>query len=191
VNLPAMIRHRRVAQAGPFPQPASDSLRRIQDASPPLPVVIGRLDASEPGRAPAVGEIWRVGGSEAMLVWIRRVLDDGVADVIPVVLDVDLADAESIIVPADATCLGVELAAMVALRTHVHCGAFLAHVDTLDIADDVAEVMAATREGWSPRRVRVGPPIVDGRDQRIEYRQAIRDIFGEIMPSVWEEDGAQ
>lgn len=188
-DLLASIRRGRVAQAGTFPQPTSGSLRRLQDASPLLPAVVSRLDTSEPDRTPAVGEIWRVGGSEAMLVWVRRVFSDRAADVVPVVFDVDLADSESIIVPAGATCLGVELAAMVALRTHVHCGAFLTYIDTLDIADDVAEVMAATREGRGPRGVRNGPPIVDGRDQRIEYRQAIRDIFGEITPSAWEAAG--
>jgi hypothetical protein len=108
------------------------------------------------------------------------------------VLDVELADQQSVLVGADATPLATETAAMVALRTHVHIGAFLNRVGDLDISRDVAEVMTAVREGRRPSGVRVGPPINDDQDQRLEYRQALRDLLAELSPSAWPEtqDGA-
>ena len=88
-------------------------------------------------------------------------------------------------VGADATPLATEIAAMVSLRTHVHTGAFLNRVGILDIGKDVTEVMTAVRESPRPSGVRVGPPIDYDDDQRLEYRQALRDLLAELSPSAW------
>jgi hypothetical protein len=101
------------------------------------------------------------------------------------VLDVELADQQSVLIPADATPLATETAAIVALRTHVHVGAFLNRVGDLDISREVAEVMTSVQEGRRPSGVPVGPPISDDRDQRLEYRQALRDVLVEFSPSAW------
>jgi hypothetical protein len=45
--------------------------------------------------------------------------------------------------------------------------------------------MTAIREGRRPSRVRVGRPIDDNDDQRLEYRQALRDLLGGLSPSAW------
>ena len=74
---------------------------------------------------------------------------------------------------------------MVSLRTHIHIGAFLNKVGILDIRKDITEVMTAVREGRRPSGVRVGPPIDDDDDQRLEYRQALRDLLAELSPSAW------
>jgi hypothetical protein len=164
-----------------------DSLERILAASTPLPGGLGALVLAERQGDPQSGEIWRIGSAEALLVWVRRVFDDGVADVIPLVLDVELADQETVLVGADATPLASELAAMTALRTHVHFGAFLNRIGYLDIGKEVNEVMTAVVEGRRPSGVRVGPPIDDDDDRRIEYRQALRDLLADFAPSVWAE----
>jgi hypothetical protein len=167
-------------------EPASEDLfQRLVQASTPLPVAVADLVASSSDRTPRPNEIWRVGRSEALLVWVRRVFDDGVADVVPLVLDVELADQQSILVPADTTPLGTQTAAIVALRTHVHPDAFLNHVGDLDISREVAEVLTSVQEGRRPSGVSVGPPISDDRDQRLEYRQALRDLLAELTPSAW------
>lgn len=161
------------------------NLRRILSAVTPLPDGLGELI-----RAPRVGdpkpdEVWRIGRDEALLVWVRRVFDDGVADVVPVVLDVEFADEESILIDPASTPLATGLAAMLALRTHVDVRAFLNRICALDIRDVVAEVMAATREGRHPRGVLVGPPIVRDDDERISYRQAIRRLLVGLTPDTW------
>lgn len=163
-----------------FEAPSDDSLRYIAEAGTPLPAGLGDLIRAERAGDPQPGEVWRVGRSEAMLVWVRRVFDDGMADVVPLVLDVDFADDESILVPADA--VGVELAAMVAVRTHIDVSVFINRIGSIDLDNEVAEVMTAVREGRPPRGVPVGSPIEDDADQRIAYRQAIRRFFAALTP---------
>lgn len=163
--------------------PDKDGLERLLAAAPPLPDGLAELILARRDGDPRPGDIWRAGLTEAVLVWVRRVFDDGVADVVPLVLDVELADKESILLPVDATPLATGLAAMVALRTHVDCSTFINRIGQLDIRREVADVMAAMREGRHPRGVHVGPPIVNDRDQRIEYRCAIRDLLEELLPS--------
>jgi hypothetical protein len=159
---------------------SESNLRRILSAATPLPEGLAELIQAPRVGDPQPGEIWRIGRDEALLAWVRRVFDDGMADVIPVVLDVEQADEETVLIPAHATPIATELAAMVALRTHVDSGVFLNRICALDIQRDVTEVMAAAREGRHPSSVPVGPPIHDDADQRIQYRQAIRLLLAGV-----------
>jgi hypothetical protein len=186
--LACRVRLSRLRHASELAVPTDDSIQRIVEASTPLPELIADMVRGDKDREPQPAEVWRVGRNEALLVWVRRVFDDGVADVIPLVLDTGLADQESLLVAANATPLATETAAMVALRTHIHLDAFLNRIGSLDIDKDVTEVMTAVREGRKPSGVRVGPPIADDNDQRLEYRQALRDLLAELSPSVWLEN---
>ncbi len=179
------VRLARISCALGFGRPNDDSLQRVVAASSPLPDGLGELIQGERGRDPRPGEVWRVGLDEALLVWTRRVFDDGVADVVPLVLDIELADDESILVRADATPLATELVAMVALRTHIDLGAFINRIGDLDLRVEVNEIMIAVREGRRPCGVPVGPPIEDDSDRRIECRQALRGFFSELTPDAW------
>lgn len=183
--LACRVRMSRIRHATGLGPASANSLQRIVEASTPLPEILASLVSSGQGEEPEPNDIWRVGRDEALLVWVRSVFADGVADVIPLVLDVELADQDSLVVGADATPLATETAAMVSLRTHVHIGAFLNKVGTLDIRTGVTEVMTAVREGRRPSGVRVGPSIDDDDDQRLEYRQALRDLLAELSPSAW------
>lgn len=183
--LACRVRMSRIRRSEGLAPASLDALDRIAQATAPLPDAIVELVSGSRGGPPQQGEIWRVGRNEALLVWVRRVVDDEVADVIPLVLDVDLADQESLIVSASATPLATEIAAMVALRTHVHVGAFINRIGTVDIRQGVTEIMTAMQEGRLPSGVSVGRPIEDDDDQRFEYRQALRDLLGELSPSTW------
>lgn len=183
--LACRVRLSRIRRASGPATASADSLQRIVEASTPLPEVLADVVSGGQDGEPQPNEIWRVGRSEALLVWVRRVFEDGVADIIPLVLDVELADQESVVVGADATPLAAETAAMVSLRTHIHTGAFINRVGILDIGKHVTEVMTAVREGRRPSGVRVGPPIDDDDDQRLEYRRALRDLLAELSPSAW------
>jgi hypothetical protein len=169
-------------------QPLSETdLCRILSAATPLPDGLGDLIQGPRVGDPRPDEIWRIGRDQALLVWVRQVFSDGVADVVPMVLDVELADEETVVVEADATPIASELAAMVALRTHVDLGACLNRIGTINIRSDVTEVMTATREGRRPNGVRVGPPVVDDGDSRIAYRQALRYLLYGLTPGTWRE----
>ncbi|MEC3978722.1 hypothetical protein [Amycolatopsis sp. H20-H5] len=181
------VRLARISRDLGFEPPDNDSLQRVLAASSPLPDGLGELIRAERDGDPQPGEVWRVGRDEALLVWTRRVFDDGIADVVPLVLDIELADDESVLVGADATPLATKLAAMVALRTHIDLGAFINRIGDLDLHKEVNEVMTAVREGRRPSGVPVGPPIEDDSDRRIEYRQALRDFLSELTPDAWAE----
>lgn len=183
--LACRVRMSRIRRSQGLAPASADSLERIVQATTPLPDTVAEMVSGGQDNQPQPNEIWRVGRNEALLVWVRQIFDDGVADVIPLVLDVDLADQESLIVSPQATPLATATAAMVALRTHVHVGAFLNRICTLDIRHGITEVMTAMQEGRLPSGVPVGPPIEDDDDQRFEYRQALRDLLAELSPSAW------
>ncbi|MFD6662546.1 hypothetical protein ACFWDK_09275 [Micromonospora chalcea] len=167
------------------PEPTDQrTFQRIMAASTPLPD-IGRLVTESTNEQPEPNQVWRIGRDEALLAWVRRVFDDGVAEVIPLVLDIELADQQSVLIRADATPVATEMAALVALRTHIHVGAFLNPIGELDISREVTEIMTAVQEGRRPSGIPVGPPIEDDDDQRLEYRQALRDLLAPLSPSAW------
>ncbi|MCU1694677.1 MAG: hypothetical protein JWR34_740 [Mycobacterium sp.] len=179
------VRMSRVRRASGLLPASGDSLQRILGAVQPIPALFPDLVLPTDRSEVMAGEVWRAGSNEAVLVWVRKVFDDGVIDVIPVVLDTDLADQESILVPSDLSPLGTAVAVMISLRTHIDQRALINWIGTLDISAEVAEVIAAVREDRLPRGVAVGPPIVDDYDQRLEYRQALRDLLSELSPDTW------
>lgn len=164
--------------------PSDGAVARILQASAPEPSVLARLTSTHEEGPPRPGELWRVGRDEALLVWVRRVFADA-ADVVPAVLDIELADQESVVVPARATPLGMPLALLTGVRSHVGMPAFLERLGSVDVSAQVQEVMGATREGRAPQGVDVGMPIGSSDDQRIEYRQVVADLLSDLAPSRW------
>jgi hypothetical protein len=169
--------------------PSEDAVARILEASSPGPAMLARLTSTHDEGPPRPGELWRVGRDEALLVWIRRVLADAV-DVIPAVLDIDLADQESVILPAHVTPIGMSIALLTGVRGHVGMPAFLERIGYVDASAEVQEVMSAARDGRASQAVDVGPPIESGDDQRIEYRQVVADLLADLAPSTWPEPTA-
>jgi hypothetical protein len=167
--------------------PGDDVVARILEASTPGPAILAQLTTTKDQGPPRPGEIWRIGRDEALLVWVRRVFDDA-ADVIPAVLDVDFSDQESVLVPAEATALGVPLALLTGVRSHVGLPAMLQRIGYADVSAQVEEVMMAARKGRHPEGVETGSPIESGDDPRIEYRQVIADILADLAPSRWAAD---
>src|ERR1700744_808339 len=75
--------------------PSDDAVTRILAASSPGPAILASFSAERDQGPPRPGEIWRIGRNEPILGWIRQVFSDAI-DIIPVVLDVELADQESV-----------------------------------------------------------------------------------------------
>src|SRR5260221_4293797 len=100
------LRHARVGEAD------DSATARLTAAAQPIPDDLRTALAVPPGAGvPASGDIWRVGANEALLVWVRS-LSGGSATVVPVTLDVELADEYTLIVPAGESPLGRGLALM-------------------------------------------------------------------------------
>jgi CRP-like cAMP-binding protein len=179
------VRASRLWHAAAPGEPGDDAVTRILHASGPGLALPDEIDAAFADDAPHPGEIWRIGRDEALLVWVRRVLDDAI-DVVPVVLDIALADQESVLLPAESTSLGVPLALLTGVRGHVGPAALLQWIGKADVAGQVREVMNAALEGRLPAGVEVGPPITATDDQRIEYRQVIADLLADLSPEQWD-----
>lgn len=181
--LACRVRMARIARASELQTPTPNVVQRIVDASSVVP---GAADVptDRDEQEPEPGELWRVGRDEALLAWVRKNFHDGAVDIVPVVLDVELADEQTVIVAAALSPLPVELAAMTALRTHVHRDAFINRLGTLDITAQIEDVIAATRENRDTTAT-VGPRIEFDDDDRIEYRQALRDLLDDFSPSNW------
>lgn len=179
VSLIEQIHAARLREAGPFPAISEESIQYILSAVHELPIEhLGFVS----GGTPHAGELWRAGKHEALLVWVRKVFDDGIVDSVPVTFDVECADEATLLIPADATPIGCELAAMTTVRTHLDKGVFLGFACVLNIGAEIEEVIKASRQGRPAEGVRVGLPIMSDADQRIEYRCAIRDVLAHMSP---------
>jgi hypothetical protein len=181
------IRTARLARAAELPLPSQSSMSRILASDTRLNSALVATAASERDSAtPSPGELWRIGEGDALLVWVRKVFDHS-ADVMPVVLDVDLADDQTLLLPADATMLGMELGLVTSVRGHVHADAFLSRVGHLGdlVARQVADMVAAAQEGRQPQGMPVGTPVHDPDDQRVEYQQTLADLLAGFGPGAW------
>jgi hypothetical protein len=161
-------------------------ISRLVETSPTVPEALHRALLDNPSSAaPAIGELWRVGRGEALLVWVRRVLDDSAA-VIPVTFDGDLADEFSLIIPADESPLGLGLVVMASVEAHVDLRAFLQRISALPVEDRVETLREARGSRLPiPPDLPVGAPIVSEQDQRLEYRQVLSDLLADLSPAAF------
>lgn len=166
-------------------EPDDGVIARLVAAAAPLPPGLAELIAAPRTGDPQVSELWRVGRHEAQLAWVRRVFPDGVADVIPVTLQVQHADVNWLLLPPESSPLAMELGVVTSLRTHIVVEAFLNRMAVLPIGPPVAEVMAAVRDGRAPVGVRTGPvePVDD--QAAFEFRQSLRAVYYPLTPSAW------
>jgi hypothetical protein len=168
-----------------IPRPDDATLDYIASAAAPLPPGLAELIEAKRTGDPRPGELWRVGVDQAQLVWVRRVFADGVADVIPVSLWTEHADETWLLVPASATALACELGVMTMWRTHIVFEAFLNCMDSLDIAEQVEEVISAAAAGRRPVDVHVGSAGWPTTAAALEHRQEIHHMLGALAPGVW------
>jgi hypothetical protein len=176
----------RAAAASDDP-PAQNVLARLVSAAPRLPEPVRQCLAAPSDGAPQPGELWRASRDNALLVWIRRVLDGAIA-VVPAVLDTDLADEQSVLVDAEYSPVGEPLALMLSVEGHVDPGFLLGRIGVLDATAAVDEIRAARQEGRAPRGVRTGPAVTSEYDERLEYRQLLADLLQDLAPGAADDD---
>ncbi|HEY5989138.1 MAG TPA: hypothetical protein VIV12_22565 [Streptosporangiaceae bacterium] len=156
---------------------------RLTAAAQAIPENLRKALAVAPGAAvPAAGDIWRVGSDEALLVWVRRIASES-AVVIPVTLDVELADQYTLIVPAGESPLGLDLALMTTAEGHVDRSAFLQQIAALPVGDQITQLVLARGDGRPPPPgLLTGSPASGDDDQRQEYRQHLADLLAGLAP---------
>ncbi|GAB3767390.1 hypothetical protein FB382_001581 [Nocardioides ginsengisegetis] len=177
-------------------------LKRSEDLPPPSLALAARLSSDTPlvstrllqamqsthtaDLRPAVGELWRAGQDEALLVWVRDIVGTHSVEVVPVALDISLADETSIPIEPDATVLGIGALALVSLRTHIHVDAFINRLDVIDLRAEVEEVILATRE----HRLPTGVTLADRDQWNSATAKVDRDeLHNQLLllnPAVWD-----
>jgi hypothetical protein len=172
----------RDAHAVSWDVPAEAPMRLIQ-ASPTIAATHQQPTTRD--THPTTGDVWRTQAPESLLVWVRKAVSERTIDVIPLTLDVDLADDRTLIVPASETPWGCDAAVFVDTRTHVHVDALESNLATLDLAEDVQHIIDEEPHGTTRA---TGTPITSIEDQRLEYREALRRDLDRFAPSSWGRD---
>jgi len=167
-------------------EPSPTEIARILEGVRPGPPVLTKLSEQRDQGTPSVGEIWRIGSSQAVLVWVRRVFEDAI-DVVPVVFDIEMADQESLLLEALATDFNLPIALLTSVRGHVSASVFLQRVGFANVLEAVQEILSATKQGRMPVGVAIGDPITAPHDSRIAYRQEVAALLLDLEPSRWSE----
>ena len=156
---------------------------RLTAAAQPIPDGLRTALAAPPGAGvPASGDIWRVGADEALLVWVRSLSSES-ATVVPVTLDVELADEYTLIVPAGESPLGLDLALMTTVEGDVDLRAFLQHIAALPVGDQITQLLLARSDDRPPPPgLLTGSPAATDDDQRLEYRHLLAGLLASLSP---------
>jgi len=179
--LAARLRHAEVID------PDDSAIARLTTAAQAIPEPLRDALSATPTELAdmTAGQVWRVGGDEAQLVWVRRVFDDSAA-VVAVTLDVELADEYTLIIPANDSPLSLDIAVMTTVEGHVDNQAFLQRIAVLPVDEQITQLRQTRRDGLPPpSHLLTGPPISRDDDQRLEYRQLLADLLADLSPSAY------
>lgn len=128
---------------------------------------------------PAVGDLWQIGNDgEAILALITQTTDQ-TARVVPVVLDVDMADEKSIYIPADSSPLGVDAILINDLIGTLPVQALIAWVGTV-APDVVNQAVAAKPVPAATMGDRLAFPIHHHHDERHTVRWEIKTLLDDL-----------
>lgn len=181
------VRLARLQRGDGYAEPSNANTPRHDQGEPlissELLAAVANLPTEKSGPFP--GELWRAGRDEAVLVWVRDIIGDATVEVVPVVLHLAMADASSITIPAESTVLGVEAAAIVSMRCHLHPDSFINRLDEIDLEAKVADVVTATRSNRLPP-IRTRGALVPGGGYHDADRSELEDLLATLSPSAWD-----
>jgi hypothetical protein len=141
--------------------------------------------ADRPRSGARPGELWRARARDSdvvMMVWVRARTPKATV-VVPASLDTDYADEHTVIVPAEASPLGLSLALHTAVESAIDPGTLVDRLGLVDAMADVDAARAAFAAGVRPDSVTVGPSIASPLDERVEYREALARQMADLAPA--------
>ena len=176
--LPCEFAVRRLREGDRAPEPSLEVVEALAAVSPIVAACLLDDTSGASPRSPLPGQVWRVTGpQEGALAWVRRIVSPLTIDVVPLSLDVEMADAGALLLPSDTTRLSVPLAAFADLHSHLPASVFTTLIeDRVELGEDVQAVLAET----TPPRYLTGSPITSLADPRLEYRAILKDILAEL-----------
>jgi hypothetical protein len=134
----------------------------------------------EDGSAARAGQLWITADADGGRVLVRKVRSSGLV-VVPVTLDVEVADDETVVLDEAASPLGLPLAIYERLTISIPFAAIARRV--IPIRDDV-DLLALSSESVGVHR---GLPIDGSTDPRLEIRQYLADRLTTLDTPVDEE----
>lgn len=155
----------------------------------PEALVSSLAGADRPDLAP--GQLWRAapeGRHEMLLVWVRQLRADGRPAVVPVTFDPEFADQYDLIVPAEQSPLGVELALHTTSEGTIDSRALVDRIADIDLSTEIEAVRRARREGTRAEGLAVGTPVTGLHDERVEYRKRLTDLIVAMGTARFEPD---
>jgi hypothetical protein len=114
----------------------ADLVRAAAAAVAPEGVRAAVARADRPEAGPQIGELWRAhlpGGGPLTMVWLRS-LSPAAVQGVPVSFDTEVADDDTLILPAEASRLGLPLALHLAVETTVDRHSLIDRLGSLDPA---------------------------------------------------------
>jgi hypothetical protein len=183
------VRVARLRRSGAAPEPLTEAGISYPEVSPAVLAVLDR-DAGQP--EPAANQLWLAGTTHRVILWIESV-DDHVAYAHAAYLDVEAADDTSLL--TYSARLGRDLAVSASVSRSVPLQNLDHYIEDLSIRSELKKVLDATYSGVPAEGVATGAPIVDGADERLEFRQLLADDLAELDPyddngdDDWDEHG--
>jgi hypothetical protein len=173
----------------------ADLVRAAAAVAAPEGVRAAVAGADRPDAGPQEGELWRArrpgaGPGAVVLVWLRSLGPTG-AVAVPVSFDVDPTDDDTLILPGDASPLGLPLALHLAVETTVDRHSLLDRLGSIPpAAVEAARAHAAT---WRQPEDEAAEPLAGPADQdwwpldtltdRAELLKAIHQVLGDSHPA--------
>lgn len=143
---------------------------------------------NEESPAPAAGQLWRARWENFAEMVLLVSVDDSTLLAVPVTVDVDFADEQTVVVPADGTTVGVPLAVWTGLRRELPLFVLDRTLGSLQEpwsrSTDLLSTASQDREGS------IGPRVVTAADHRQEYRARLTDTFDALASARWVPQGA-
>jgi hypothetical protein len=148
-------------------------------------------NADRPDAGPAEGELWRARrpGGGVVMVWQRSLTPTG-AVAVPVSFETEPAGEDTLVVPGDASALGLPLALHLAVEATIERPSLLDRLGSIDAAAVRAAVAARTAAPAEPVRLededdraadREWWPL-DTPSERADLLKAIHQVLGESHP---------
>jgi hypothetical protein len=174
----------------------ADLVRAAAGVAVPEGVRAAVSGADRPEAGPQTGELWRArrpGGGTVDMVWLRS-LTTTEALVVPVSFDTDVVDEDTLIVPGDASPLGLPLALHLAVETRIDRHSLLDRLGPIDPA--AIEAAEAARAAAAAQPVRLEDEAgdahdrdadqewwpLDGPSDRADLLKAVHQVLGESHP---------
>jgi hypothetical protein len=173
----------------------ADLVRAAAGVAAPEGVWAAVAGAGRPEAGPRPGELWRArrpggGAGAVVMVWLRSLSPTG-AMAVPVSFDTEVADDDTLILPAQTSPLGLALALHPAFETRLDRHSLLDRLGSID----PAAVEAAGALARSARQLEDGPaePLAGAGDQEwwpldtltdgADLLKAIHQVLGDSHPA--------